>query len=820
MTTIIEEGQAQGAAQSPAPQQTPSSSNHKRSLKISEFIYLCASHWLWFVISLLICLALAFWYVKKTAPTYVRTASMMIKTDQNGAAMSGDAGIFQDLNIYSGNRSIADEMAMIKSPDLMRNVVRTMNLDTRYFVKGNFRDIELYGSSLPVTVTMPELPDDCWASFTLHLEGNGKFTMSDFKRDGKESGRGAVKGHLGMAMKTPFGPVTVSPAKNFNEAEDLEIQVTHTPVKVMASAFSGALKASMDEESWSIVNLSITENSPEKASDVLNGLIAAYNDRWIADKRELADNSSKFIDERIQLLQQELGSVDNDISSFKSSHLVPDVGAAAGMYMSQATQANLALKDLRNQEYMAKYIRNYLRNSDNSHKLLPSNAGISSTAISGMISQYNTKILERNSLVAQSSTTNPLVTNMDQDLSAMRGALVASIDNELIALSEQIKSQEGLSGHATSQIASNPMQARYLLSVERQQKVKETLYLYLLQKREENQLNQAFTSYNTRIIRQTDGPGAPIAPNAGNAYLIAFAAGILIPALILFFMELSVNVVRGRKDVKNLKTPFAGEIPFEGEKAKSFRVAGHHKDVARVSVMENSRNVINEAFRVVRTNVEFMLGNKNKSHVVMLTSANPGSGKTFITFNLAKSFAVKNKKVVMLDLDMRRAALSEYVEKAPYGIADYLANRVDNIDSIIQNVPDCENLYLVPVGTMPPNPTELLFSDRLHALIEDLKSHYDYVFIDCPPVEVVADASIISKHVDNTLFVIRAGLLHLDMLPVIEEYYLNNKYPNMSIILNGTVNPSSRYALKYGNPYSYGYGYGYGSTYRYNNDNK
>lgn len=787
----------------------------KAGVQFREFLFLCLRHWQWFIISLIICMLGAYLYLKRTAPVYQRTASVMIKTDSSGKTISSNNGMFEDLGISQGN-TIYDEMALIDSPDLMREVVRRLNLNIQYILPGTFRDIELYGSTLPVTVQLPDLTETDYASFKLDVNKNGDYTISDISKGGKLFAGKVVKGRIGVPAKSPLGTIVINPAKDFSNQQELSLTVNYIPVKQAAKRYNGALTLKLDEEAENIVDMAITDPSPDKATDLLRELISVYNDRWMKDKRELADNSSKFIDERIQLIQHELGNVDNDISSFKSANLVPDVDAAASMYMSQATQANMALKDLRNQEYMAKYIRNYLRNSANDYKLLPTNAGIANMNISAQIGQYNTKILERNSLVNQSSTSNPLVNDMDAGLEAMRQALIASIDNELVSLSEQIKSQEGFSGQATSHIASNPSQAKYLLSVERQQKVKETLYLYLLQKREENQLNQAITSYNTRIIEEVDGPGGPVSPDSGKVYLIAFVIGLAFPALVLYGKELSVSVIRGRRDIKSLKVPFAGELPFEGEKKKWGSHVGKHKESAVVAVKENSRNAINEAFRVVRTNVEFMNGNDPHSVVLMVTSANPGSGKTYVTFNLAKSFSIKNKRVIAIDLDLRKASLSKYVDNTKYGVADYLANRINDIDEIIQPVEDAPNMSIIPVGTLPPNPTELLFSDRLHALIEDLRNHYDYVFIDCPPVEVVADASIISKYVDRTLFIVRAGLLRLDMLPVVEEFYENNTYPNMSLILNGTINPKNSYARRYGNPYSYGYGYG--SSYRYTND--
>lgn len=796
------------------PKSSPATSrSNKTGLRIQEFLFMCLEHWPWFIISIAICMACAFVYVKKTAPTYRKSASILIKTDSQGRSTSSGAAMFEDLGLSSTNSPVMDEIQIIKSPDLMREVVRRLNLNITYATKGKFREIDRYGSTLPVQVSMPDMNEDDFASFNLSLSPNGDFTISDMNLKGRELNHTPIKGRMGITLKTPLGRITVTPAKGYDDNISMDIIVRHNSVKSTAAQLNGALTVENDEKSWNMVNMTLTNISPERAEDVLTQLIACYNDRWMRDKRTLADNSSKFIEERVQLLQSELGSVDNDISSFKSANLVPDVDAAASLYMSQATQASMALKDLRDQEYMAKYIRNYLRNSENINKLLPTSGG-TSASLSNQIAQYNTKILERNSLVSQSSATNPLVAEMDQAISAMRGALIASIDNEIVSLDAQIRSQEGLTGSATSKIASTPKQAKYLLSVERQQKVKESLYLYLLQKREENQLNQAFTSYNTRIVREPDGSNAPIAPAANNIMLMSFLIGLAIPALVIFQREMSVHVVRGRKDIKDMKTPLAGELPLHSKKQKLPRINPANKNPkAIVAVKENCRNSINEAFRVLRTNLEFMFANDSSSKVIMLTSANPGSGKTFVAFNLAKSFAIKGKKVIILDLDMRKASMSKYVDGTDKGISDYLANRVNDITSLIHRIPDCENLAVIPMGTIPPNPTELLFNERMHALIEDLKVHYDYVFIDCPPVEVVADSTIISKYADFTLFVIRAGVLDLSMLNVIDDMYANGTYPNMSIVLNGTINPRNSYARRYGNPYSYGYGYGTGYSY-------
>lgn len=787
-----------------------------QTVNLKQFLYLCLSNWHWFVISVIICLGLALLYMMYAAPTYKRDALVMIRTNDDGNSMSANTAMLQDLGINNGNTPVENEIAIIGSPDLMREVVRRLNLNTSYTTREGIRTVDLYGSTLPVTVEMPDLPEQDYASFRLGLQSDGDFTITDLKRLKKKFDRAPIHGRLGVPVNTPLGRIIVNPAKGFDKiakGSEMTVNVSRTSVRSAATGYAKALKTTVDKKMDNVVELSLTGPSIEKTTDILNTLIAAYNDSWMMDKREMANSSSEFIDERIQVLQQELGDVDHDISQFKSNNMLPDVTAAAQLYMTQASKGEEDLRQLENQEYMLRYVRNSLRDTKNGYKPLPSSLGvINAPALSQQLVQYNTRVSERNSLASQSSDNNPLLATMDAELDASRHALIATMDNEIAAVQEQIKTQHAMMGKAKSQIASNPNQARYLLSVERQQKVKEELYLFLLQKREENQLNQALSSSNTRMIRSTDGPDDPVAPRKAIILLLAFVCGLAIPAGLIYLKEANVTVVRNRKDIAGLSIPFAGELPYDGKAKKSFSSAGRHQDMAVVAVKANSRNVINEAFRVIRTNLEFMRGRDTKPQVVMVTSAFPGSGKTYITFNLAKSFAIKGKKVLVIDMDLRKASLSKYGDDHKYGIADYLADRIRNINDVIQPVKDTTDMWLIPVGTLPPNPTELLVSNRLPELLDELRKHYDYIFIDCPPVEVVADSSIIGSVADSTLFIVRAGLFPLEMIDVVEKYYSDNKFPNMSVILNGTIYDSKgpgSYRKGYGS--SYGYGYTYGS---------
>lgn len=553
----------------------------------------------------------------------------------------------------------------------------------------------------------------------------------------------------------------------------------------------------------------------QRAEDILNTVIAVYNENWIKDKNQIAVSTSMFINDRLGVIESELGHVDENISTFKSENLLPDVQAASQLYMTERSQAQSQILTLNTQLSMARYIRNYLTAASSRNQLLPANSGLESANIENQISEYNNLQLQRNNLVANSSEQNPLVVDMDESLRSMRRSIVSSVDNLITTLNTQIHSLEKSDQRATERIAANPSQAKYLLSVERQQKVKESLYLFLLQKREENELSQAFTAYNTRIITPPTGSMAPTAPMKKNILLVAFALGVLIPVVIVFLQETLNTRVRGKKDLENLSIPFVGEIPLYGKVRRSglFRKKVTPLTETRVVVKEGSRDVVNEAFRVLRTNLEFVSGENSKGQVILMTSFNPGSGKTFLTVNIAATLAIKGKRVLVIDGDLRRGSTSVYVGSPHHGLSNYLAGKVEHIEDVIVPASETVRFDVLPIGTIPPNPTELLAGERLQTLLADFRTRYDYILIDCPPIELVADTHIIGKYADRTIFVVRAGLLERSMLPELEVLYTEHKFKNMAVLLNGTEGNGS---YRYG--YRYGYHYGYGSSYYYGNE--
>ena len=778
-------------------------------IRLRDLFYFCLNKWYWFVISLAVTIGAAIFYLLTTPPEYTRSASLLIKEDSKGNSLGDAADLMGDFDLFQTNTNVNNEIQSLQSPAVMLDVVKRLHLDISYHRDGGLYKKVLYGQNCPYMVNFNDLQDNESVTFTINPSQNGQILLTDFSCDGEDLD-GEETAILNDTVDTPIGIIVIK-ALHDSVTFDAPIHVSRIGYQDATENYASKLSVSLNDDKSTVINLSFKDVCIQRAEDVLNTLIAVYNENWIKDKNQIAVSTSAFISDRLGVIEQELGNVDENISSYKSEHLLPDVQAAASMYMAQSSETNAQILALNTQLSMARYIRNYLTNSTSKNQLLPANSGIESPGIEQQIANYNTAQLRRNDLVANSSETNPLVVDMDQSLENMRHAIITSIDNHITTLNTQLRSLQQSERQTTARIAANPTQGKYLLSVERQQKVKEALYLFLLQKREENELSQAFTAYNTRVITPPSGSMTPTAPVKKNRALVAFSLGLLIPVVIIFIRESMNTKVRGRKDLESLSVPFVGEIPL----AESGKMKKSEHTAKEIVIHQGKRDIVNEAFRVLRTNLEFILDakeDKNKASVTLITSFNPGSGKTFLTMNTAATFAMKGKRVLVVDGDLRHGSASAYVGTPKKGLSDYLGKRENNVEDLIVEKENYPGLFVLPVGTIPPNPTELLAEPRLAELMEKMRSRFDYILIDCPPVDIVADTQIIEKLADRTVFIVRAGLLERDMLPQLQSDYDGKRFKNMALVLNGTLGGSSRYG--YG--YRYGYKYGYGSKSYYN----
>lgn len=796
------------------------------SMGVKELVYLCLGKWYWFAISVAIALGVAAFYILSTPPVYTRSASLLIKEDSKGQSVPGDvASMFAGMGFASSNTNVNNELLAIQSPSIIYEVVNRLDLDVDYKVRGTFQDRVLYGSSLPVkAVFAPGWADNATLAFTLHLLEDGRIELTGLETD-DEGVRlpEKIEGRLNDTIATPLGAILITPTAHYAADTRYEpITVSRTSLYNAADVCKGNFSATLQAEDATVINLSYKDVSTQRAEDILNTLISVYNENWVKDRNQITVSTSQFINERLGVIERELGDVDEDISAFKSEHLLPDVETASNLYMSQSQATGNRILALNTRLSMARYVRNHLTANAGRNQLLPANSGIDSPGIEQQIAEYNARQLQRNNLVSNSSEENPLVVDLDGQLAQMRNAIVISIDNLIASINTQIADLQRDEQRTTAQLAASPSQSKYLQAVGRQQKVKEELYLFLLQKREENELSQAFTAYNTRLITPPTGNFIPVAPKRKNILAIALVLGLFIPVAAILLRENLDTTVRGRKDLEKLTLPFMGEIPlyvrrderaaFPKRVLRKFVKAEKGAGRQEVVVASGKRDAMNEAFRVLRTNLEFMAGKDKASNVILLTSFNPGSGKTFLTMNIAVSLALKDKRVLVIDGDLRVASASAYVGSPGKGLSDYLSGGADDVRRLLVAYRDYADLQVLPVGTIPPNPTELLYDERFSQLIADMRKQYDYVFIDCPPVDIMADTQIIEQYADRTVFVVRAGLMERGMLPELERVYTRKKYKNMSLILNGTDGGGHRYGYKYGYKYGYHYGYeGYGN---------
>lgn len=787
----------------------------EESINIRELLFKFLAHWKWFLLSVLISISIGVAYILIKAPVYTRTTSILIKDEKKGNSLSGAADMFADMGFMKSNANIKNEILIIKAPLMVEEVVKRLRLDLNYFVKlRGLRNVDLYTTS-PVVVELDSLVGDNQTLSFIIKPLNATHVIiydinwNDEKCDGK------IDVELGKPTKIACGIITINSTASYTDHYyNQEIHFSKSNLKTVSTGYATNLKVELGDKEATVINLTLNDKSASRAVDFLNTLVDIYNEKWIEDKNQISINTSIFINERLDVIETDLGLLDNNISNYKSANLLPDLQTVSQMVLTQSNVANTQILSLNNQLSMAKYVQEYMKKGTTINQLLPANTGIESSSIEAQITQYNTMLLQKNKLLSNSSEQNPIIQDLNQSLAAMRQAIMRSFDDYIETIKIQINNTLRTEQKTNAKIASSPDQAKYLISVERQQKVKEALYVFLLQKREENELTRTFTSYNTRLVNPPSGTSYPTSPKKSLIFLITFMIGILIPALIIFIFDQMNTMIKDKRDLAQLSIPFLSEIPYHnrGIKKRVFHrwSKAELEDPSNIIVVEeHNRNHINEAFRILRTNIDFVQKHDDGAAVSMITSIHSGAGKTFITANIAKSMAIKGSRVLIIDFDMRKATLSKLTPPQKLGVANFLNGEVLDIFSLILKGDLTTNLHILPVGTIPPNPAELLLRPTLPGLIEQLRPHYDYIFLDSPPIDIITDADLIAKVVDYTIFVARAGLLDKRMLPDVETYYQNKRFPNMGMILNCT-DLSLQYGYGgYGGYGSYGYGYGY-----------
>lgn len=766
--------------------QTNNSSNkNEQGLNIVDLFMYLASQWKWFLLSILICGGIA-WYNYARAPlVYFRSATVIIKDPSNKASTSG----LDRFDNFINKVNVANEILQFRSKKLMREVVQRVHADVSYQIKDGLRSNELYNES-PVLVSLPDaLPEQSF-SFTMTLKDAKTVTLSDFSGiEAKPSYEVALNDTVAIAE----GMNVVVTATNYLRDSWLNtpIRVQKRPVESMVNYYKNALGIQQEEEESSILTLALKDSSPARAEDVLNTLITVYNEEAIKEKNQVAVNTANFINERLIIIERELGNVESNLESFKQQNQIVDIASSAGMYMNESQKYNADAMELETQLRLANFIKDYLTDPSKETDLIPSNTGISDMNIENQISLYNAAKLKRDHLIDDSSVNNPVVQELNNSLRAMKQSIIRAVDNMIVSLNVKRNDAQNREMRAQSRVTAIPTKERQMLSIERQQKIKEALYLFLLNKREENALSQAMADNNARVIDGAEGGSAPISPNRNRILLLGLLVGIALPGAVCLAILFMDTRVHGRKDIEDATSvPYLGEIPLDKEAMKD-----HRKNV--MVVKEQGDDIVSEAFRILRTNMAFLTKKDKPAQVITFTSFNIGAGKTFIARNLSMSLSYMKKRVVMVDLDIRKGTLSRRFGHYRVGVTNYLSDNTVKVDDIIQHL---EGFDLIPSGLLAPNPAELLMDGRLDELMNELRTRYDYIIVDNVPVGLVADAVIANRIADLTIFVVRAGKLDRRQLPDIEKLYQDKKLKNMALLLNG-ANPEH---------HGYGYGYGYG----------
>ena len=761
-----------------------------QDINIIDILMFLLSKWKWFVISIIVFGGLAWFQYARTPKTYFRSATVIIKDPSNKISSAG----LDRYDNYINKVNVANEILQFRSKKLMRDVVSRVSADIDYKVKEGLQMTELYKKS-PVSVRFLETTPEMHLNIVVTPLDSSKVMVSDFGSDESDK-------KWTVPMKDTVNiegvKLVVAPTNYYTDSWKGEhIHITKNPMSSVVGYFISSLGIRQEEDEASILTLSLKDRSAARAEDVLNMLISVYNEEAINDKNQVAINTAEFINERLIIIESELGGVESHLESFKRENRIVDIATTAGMYVGESQKYNTNVMELETQLRLATYIKDYLTDPTREIDLIPANTGISDMNIESQIAQYNTIKLRRDKLIEDSSEKNPVVEELNTSLRAMKQSIIRAVDNMIVSINVRRNDAQSRESQAQSRVSSIPTKERQMLSIERQQKIKESLYLFLLNKREENALSQAMVDNNARVIDGASGPNAPIAPNRNKIMLLGLLLGLAFPGVIFLMIMFLDTRIRTKKDIQGKVTaPFLGVIPEQDKE---------------------NENLTSEAFKIVRTNMSFLSRKDRKIQVIMCTSFSSGDGKTFVSLNLANSFISARKKVVLVDLDIRKGTLTAHFSKHSHhhaqGVTNYLADTDLRLDDIISSDTGVEGLDLIPSGSIAPNPAELLMDERLDEMFKELRNRYDVIITDSVPVGLVADATIANRVADLTLFVVRAGRLDRRQLPDIEAMYQERKLTNMSLLLNGADFHHHGYGYGYGYGYGHGYGYGYGYGY-------
>ena len=756
--------------------------------------------WPWFLVGLFICLGLAFMYLKVATPTYHTVTSIIIK-DEERKGPSSEMAAFADMGFLGGMgaNSIENEIGILSSKQIMTNVVKELNLNITYFKEDVFQSPELYLDS-PYLVQVLMLDEKQLARFT--KENSNKFTVKETSQEKFElintETEEVFNGEFGQPMEIPFAGIIVNRNKGYNyeNGEIPGVEIHFSNVEAVVMNYREKLQIELNDKNSSLIQLSIDDAVKEKAQNILDQLVYEYNREAIEDKNLVARNTAEFINERLQIINHELDSVEIGKEDFKKENRLTDIEAESKMFIENASDFNIRQQEVGTQLELANTMIDYLK-GDSRSDLLPANLGIEDESVNSSIADYNNLVLQRNRILSGSTKKNPIVVRLNNQIEQIRGNVLSSfkrLRSNLRVAQKELRRQGSV---INTQISEVPAKERQFRGIERQQNIKESLYLFLLRKREENSLSLAVTAPKAKIVDAAYSSITPVSPKPALVFLIAFILGLLIPFLIIYLKSLLSNKIKSRDDIEKqtIEIPVVGEIPSVSKKDSEM-------------VLKNDRSVLAESFRILHTNLQYLIGStagKAGGKTIFITSTVKGEGKTLVSFNIAATLANTGQKVLLVGADLRNPQLQRFEKDARehIGVSDYLANDNLNLKELIrESKTENPNLQLLPSGTIPPNPSELWRRSRTNEMFRELEEMYDYVIVDTAPSLLVTDTFLINKFADLTLYVVRADYTEKKLLQFAIDSRNAGKFQNLSFVLNDVKLAN----FGYGNKYGYAYG--------------
>lgn len=740
------------------------------------------SRWKWFVVGAFLALALAFLYLKYATPLYRASTTIMLKDKNKGGAVN-EFSILSDLEIGIKD-NVENELEVLRSRTLSEKTIEKLNFDVSYFVKSGFKKVDLYKNS-PIDFILNKLSNAVREEMPVNLEVKG---VNDIAYNLYYNGKMLGKYNYGEVVSNQVGRFTINKVdENFSKPV-FDLTVVLQDLESVASAYRKSLNVNLLGKNTSVLELSSTQPNREKAQDYLNTLVEIYNADGIADRRFISENTSDFLTQRLDILTQELDAVEKTTEKFKKENQVTDIVSEASVYTQNTSEFEKRYLDINTRvELIDNVIKGFI-DTETTGKTFPMlDALTAEPALSAAINEHNKLVLSRNESAVNAGPENFRIKQLDEQIKSLKKTIKDNLlllkSNLNIQKADISKQQRVLSGR----VSSVPTLEREFREITRQQGVKDALYLYLLEKREEAEISTVALAPNAKVIDKAFSSNIPVAPKKMVVMLAALIIGLLIPFVIIYLLTLFDNKVKSKADIaKYVSAPFLGDVPHSKADGNFIKV--------------NNNSEFAEALRIVRTNMDFMLSNiaENRSKTIFVTSSLPQEGKTFMAMNLAGAFALSGKKTLLIEMDVRNPKIGQYLKLPSQGLTNYLASSNLDINSIIVKVPDFQELYAIPAKVIPPNPAELLMNQKVVEMFDYLKTKFDYIIVDTAPVKLVADTLLLAKNADAFVYVVRENRSTKQMLQTVQKLYKENKLPNMAVLLNDTTLNSND---------SYGYGY-------------